>query len=490
MREASGQTDGSAARASGGSRVDGVAGLRQRGALGRRVGVARRRLGAREAAGVGVLLGLLAGVAAIVVFAAAGPSLLLSHGGVPFPGWLSGPLHGLFGRLTEDRETLEFGLSAVLVAMAVAYGAALVWSRWLSVRAVVVVHVILLLSPPLAFSDLFTYVAYARLGVLHHLDPYTHVIAREPHDPAFWLSSWHHWHSPYGQLFTAVSYPLAWLPVPVAYWALKTVTVLTSLGFLAVLARCAGALGRDARFAVLLVAANPLYLVYAVGGFHNDFFMLALSTTAIALVLSGRDRAAGAALAAAIGVKFTVVLLLPFLLLGAATAPRRRRVLSGVALAAVPLVAASVGLFGLTLPNVSGQSDLITGLSVPNLLGLAVGAGGAVPTVVHALDVAVVLVVIHQLLRNRDWLAGAGWSTLALVASIAWLMPWYVIWAFPLVALSGNRKLCATALALAACILITFLPTTSMFLSAHHLQPLGGLAIRHVIVQQDRFQRP
>jgi hypothetical protein len=189
---------------------------------------------------LGCCSGLLAGVAAIVVFAAGGPSLL---------------------------ETLEFGLSAVLVAMAVAYGAALVWSRRLSMRAVVVfvavVHLILLASPPPAFSDLFTYLAYARLGVVHHLDPYTHIIAREPHDPAFLLSSWHHWHSPYGQLFTAVSYPLAWLPVPVAYWALKTVTVLTSLGFLAVLARCAGTLGRDARFAVLLVAANPLYLVYA-----------------------------------------------------------------------------------------------------------------------------------------------------------------------------------------------------------------------------------
>jgi hypothetical protein len=124
---------------------------------------------------LGCCSGLLAGVAAIVVFAAAGPSLLVSRGGVPFPGWLSGPLHGLFGRLTEDRQTLEFGLSAVLVAMAVAYGAALVWSRWLSMRAVVVfvavVDVILLVSPPPAFSDLFTYLAYARLGVVHHLDP-------------------------------------------------------------------------------------------------------------------------------------------------------------------------------------------------------------------------------------------------------------------------------------------------------------------------------
>jgi hypothetical protein len=69
--------------------------------------------------------------------------------------------------------------------------------------------------------------------------------------------------------------------------------------------------------------------------------------------------------------------------------------------------------------------------------------------VVHALDVAVMLVAIHQLLRNRDWLAGAGWS--------------------------GSRKLCAAALALAAFTLITSLPTDHrMFLTAHHLDPLGG----------------
>jgi hypothetical protein len=110
-----------------------------------------------------VLLGLLFGVAAIVVFAATGPSLLVSRGGCHSRAGCRVRCTGCFGRLTEDRQTLEFGLSAVLVVMAVAYGAALVWSRWLSMRAVVVfvavVHAILLLSPPLALSDLFNYLA-------------------------------------------------------------------------------------------------------------------------------------------------------------------------------------------------------------------------------------------------------------------------------------------------------------------------------------------
>ena len=35
---------------------------------------------------------------------------------------------------------------------------------------------------------------------------------------------------------------------------------------------------------LVLVALNPIYMMYAVGGFHNDFFMLVPSMAAIALV--------------------------------------------------------------------------------------------------------------------------------------------------------------------------------------------------------------
>jgi hypothetical protein len=48
------------------------------------------------------------------------------------------------------------------------------------------------------------------------------------------------------------------------------------------------------------------------------------------------------------------------------------------------------------------------------------------------MNVLIVLVVGYQLLRRRDWLSGAGWATLALLASLGWLMPWYVIWLLPL----------------------------------------------------------
>src|SRR5256885_4806046 len=43
-------------------------------------------------------------------------------------------------------------------------------------------HVLFLLAPPLLSQDVFSYVAYARLGVEHHLNPYVHAPTAIPHE--------------------------------------------------------------------------------------------------------------------------------------------------------------------------------------------------------------------------------------------------------------------------------------------------------------------
>ena len=266
---------------------------------------------------------------AVVLFATSRATPLVPRSNMGFPHWESGPLHGLFGHLPNSWNGLNLGLSGVMVAMLIAYGVVLLASvRSLSMRTIVIcvvaLHVILLMSPPFQLTDLFNYLGYARLGAVHHLNPYTHGINWELHDPVYRFSTWHNLRSPYGPLFTAISYPIALLPIPVAYWVLKSLVVLMSLAFIALVWKCARLLGRDPRFAVVFVALNPVYLMYAVGGFHNDFFMLVPSTAAIALLLARRDRSAGAVLMIAVAVKFTAVLLLPFLLIAAraaATAP-------------------------------------------------------------------------------------------------------------------------------------------------------------------------
>jgi hypothetical protein len=436
--------------------------------------------------GLGVLFGC---TLAVVIYATAGPSILVSKSDVAFPGWLAGPLGGLFGPLPHHVRLLNDGFSILLALMTVAYLVTLAGARWLTMRAiwvfVIAAAIVLVFCPPLQYTDLFNYLGYARLGALHHLNPYTHVIGAEQFDPVARLATWSNWRSPYGTLFTAITYPLALLPLPVAYWLLKALTVGLSVAFIWLVYKCACLLRRDPRLPVLLVAANPVYLLYAVAEFHNDFFMLVPSMGAIALLLSRRYRWAGVAIAIAIAIKYTMVLLVPFLLFAAWRQRAVRRLVSGMVLAGIPLLVMSVAMFGFTVGNVHDQSRLITDLSIPNLLGWAVGAGGAASWVINAMIVVIVAVVAYQLLRRREWLSGAGWATVALLASLGWLMPWYIIWLLPLAAIATDARLRVVALGATLLVTLSFMPVVLPFLKHHGINPMSG----SVGVNAVKFQR-
>ncbi len=447
------------------------------GAVPLRIRLPRARALSRARAGYLALGLIVVAVAGIVVCATAGSGPLVPGSDRGFPAWEAGPLHLLF-HFRVGYQTLNIAFSVVLVLMLVLYGVVLGAVRVISLRAlglaVVGLHLVLLLSAPMQLNDVFNYLGYARLGALHGLNPYAHGIATILYDPVFRFSSWHHLQSPYGWLFTAVTYPLAWLPIPVAYWALKAIVVTLALTFVWLVARCARALGRDPRYAVALVALNPIYLVYAVGGFHNDFFMLVPTLAAVVFMLERRDRAAGAMVALAVAVKFTAVLVLPFLLLGARPARRRVRLLTGAALAALPVAALTLALFGAHLPNLQDQSTLLTPFSVPNVVGLLIGAGGGAPWLLRVANALVVLAVAWLLRRRGDWLTGAGWATVALIASLAWLMPWYVVWLLPLAAVANSVRLRRVALALTVYLVLTFVPATEMFMRAHHINLMSS----------------
>jgi alpha-1,6-mannosyltransferase len=425
---------------------------------------------------------------AIVLFPARGTTRLATKF---FPSWEAGPLHYLIGGVNLGTTATNYILSALILAMLAGYLVALGALRTLSTRmiaaCIVALHAILVLGPPFQLNDMFNYLGYARLGGLHGLNPYTHVIGQEMHDPVYHLATWQNLHSPYGELFTALSYPLAVLPLPVAYWMVKVVTVLLSLAFIAIVCWCARCLGRDPRYAAVLVALNPIYLVYAVLGFHNDFFMLVPATGAIALLLAGRERGAGAALMVAVAVKFSAILLLPFLLVGAGSGKRRWRVITGAVLAVIPLAIMSLALFGLSLPNLSDQSTLLTPFSFPNLFGYFIGVGGGTSAVLRLADVALIVAIVLLVRWRGDWIAHAGWATVALVASLAWVMPWYVIWVLPLAALGSSVALRRTALALTVFLVLVFLPSSGKLWSLIHFNPMSGSAGRASQTLQDKL---
>ena len=46
--------------------------------------------------------------------------------------------------------------------------------------------------------------------------------------------------------------------------------------------------------------------------------------------------------------------------------------------------------------------------------------------------------------QRRDH--GGGWASVALLLTLSWVLPWYVLWVLPLAALSSSRRCGATVL--------------------------------------------
>ena len=123
---------------------------------------------------------------------------------------------------------------------------------------------------------MFGYLAFARMGALHGLDPYTHVAAEAATDPVFPFLGWPFQHSPYGPLFTLASYATA--PLGLAGGAVGAEGAggrsrASPRSWLT--ARAAGRLGRSRALRGRFVGLNPVLLVLAVGGAHNDTLVLA-----------------------------------------------------------------------------------------------------------------------------------------------------------------------------------------------------------------------
>jgi hypothetical protein len=520
------------------------------------------RLGARgeKALAVGAL-GVLVGFCALIVLAAADrPSSLsaTSHYGF-FPHWLAGPLGGLWPWFTRSPQAIKALFTGALVLMYMAYLVGIKFlpglrARWV-IAAVVAVHAILVLAPPLSLTDVFNYINYGRMGVLHDLNPYTTVPVFEPHsDPSYDLSNWHQLLSPYGPLFTLLTYAVVPLGIAGSLWVLKSLLMVVSLVTILLVWKCARLLGRDPVAAIVLFGLNPIVLVWGLGGAHNDFLTVFFIVLVFYLMLRARapgispegadwrdspvalpeDRSgspsaeagnpltallarpgtvngsalrdhrerirewlwplaplelgAGAALASAIALKASAGILVPVLLAGMARSPRRLvQVVVGMAVTGIVLGAGSVAAFGLHLPDLGTQGRLVIPMGLPNVVGLALGQGGETTTMQALLSVVLVLAVLGcsaMAWRRRDAVTASGWATVALLVTLSWVLPWYVLWALPMAALSRSRALRATVLVLGAYLILTWMPLATGMDNALGIRPtktpLGQLHQRYV----------
>jgi hypothetical protein len=325
--------------------------------------------------------------------------------------------------------------------------------------AIAILVTIFAAAPVILSHDVFSYVDYARLGVIHGLDPYVHPPAAAPADPAFAEVDWTGATSAYGPLFTLATYPLAWLPVDAAVAVLKAVAAVSVLALAALAAKCAPARGVDPVRAAAFVALNPLVLVHVVGGAHNDAIAILLATAGVTAVLAARPLGGGAALAAAAMVKPPAAFALPFALL--APPPTGRNVGSGwtyrpvggglrgvggavLAVGVVALAAYSVfGLHWAEALGLAGENQGRTSyMSIPILGSRLLGLDPAV-TRIAALSLygALLIGLLAWTRRGGDWVRSAAWAGFGLLLATAWLLPWYLIWALPLAALSRDRLL-------------------------------------------------
>ncbi len=431
------------------------------------------RLHVRWSALVGAIAmaAMVAIAAAIVIVCAQRASVLVPPSmRAGMPGWLGGPLHDLVPSLSRSYTSNEATFSLLAVAMFGLWLVVLATVRSLAMRlaiaGVVALHLVLLLAPPMPLTDVFNYINYARMGAVHHLNPYVHAPAsgfEYAHDPAGIFSNWHHLKSPYGQLFTLATYPLAFVSVPVAFWLFKIAVVSASLGSVALAAWCADRLGRSAVLAIVVVGLNPVAMIWGIGAQHNDSFMVLLILGAITLWLSSHDGWAAALLVGACALKISALPLLPLFLLGCAD---RRGALKGAATATAAAVIVSVVAFGPHLPDFSTQMKMVSTLSFPNQLGYAIGIGGqtaGLRSVMSGLFVLVLLFACWRVWRcGTSWLTAAGWVIVASLVTTGWLLPWYIAWLAPFAVLAPARSLLAALIALSTFLLAASLPSLSV----------------------------
>jgi hypothetical protein len=428
------------------------------------VEVARPAARRRSLLGPAAVGGLLVGGAAVAIGAAHTQSLL--------PETIRPVQASLAGAFGATGLNLHVGGAiAALMLMTVSYAAVVALSGQLSARlvlgAIAALHALVLLAPPLASTDIFSYQAYARMGGTYAINPYTHnayainLDSVFPYIGARWSTSTA---SAYGPAFTVFTYLLAPLTIATSVFAYKSIAAVASLALVAVVWHCARLRDTDPVKAAALVGLNPLLVIYGVGGGHNDLLMLLAMAGGIYAILASREWVGGGLTLLAIGIKLTAGLVLPFALLAGGAGGRSRasrtRLAIGAAVGLAALAALSVSVFG------AGSFDMLRWVITSQSKGGWLSIPGAIssrldlPTVGHVTGFVLAgafVITLCWLLRRvwrgkMDWLDGAGWAMLAMLVASSSVLPWYVAWLLPLAALARDRRLTTTAIVFTAVI--------------------------------------
>ncbi|MCT7660191.1 alpha-(1-_6)-mannopyranosyltransferase A [Mycobacterium deserti] len=322
----------------------------------------------------------------------------------------------------------------------------------------------LLLSVPVFSRDTYSYLAQGAL-LRDGFDPYAVGPIENPNSLLDNVSPiWTTTTAPYGPAFILIAKFVTMVVGDnvIAGTMLLRLCMLPGLVLLIWAApRVARHVGASGVAALWICALNPLVIIHLMGGVHNEMLMVGLMMAAIALTFGGRHVAGVGLVAAAVAVKATAGLALPFMVWVWTRDLRHRRGYAPVKAFAVATAAsalifvvvfavlsllAGVGLGWLTA--LAGSVKIINWLTLPTAVANLVNVVGglflpvsfyAVLDITRIVGIAVIAVALPLLWwrfrhTDRDALMGIALVMGVVVLFVPAALPWYYTWPLAVVA--------------------------------------------------------
>jgi hypothetical protein len=122
---------------------------------------------------------------------------------------------------------------------------------------------------------------------------------------------------------------------------------------------------------------------------------------------------------------------------------------------ALALSAMALAVFGTAVVDgldfLSGSQQHVSYHSLPATAARGVGVDVDVMRAAFAAAYAALAIwLLVWTARGGDWVRAAAWAVFGLLCATVYLVPWYLLWALPLVAIARDRTLVVLTLALCA----------------------------------------
>ncbi len=421
----------------------------------------------------------------------------------------------------------------------------------LALGGAAVMGMTLLLLPSLPSDDVFSYIIYGRIAMLHHANPLVSIPAQFPQDPFLTFVFWRDVRSVYGPIWLLASGGLTSLAQllggALATYVLlfKLFALLCHLANIVLIWAILGSLAPRRRLlGTLLYAWNPLCLLEFCASAHNDVLMLTFLLLSVLLLVRRWEVPALIVFGLSVATKYVPLALLPLYLYAVARQVMARRASQSsadvsadegflarrmgvptravvdAAVAACWRLALVLGVVALcTIPWWAGPSTLAAVLYSPPaerlgnswqeaiywplqlFLQTPVGVPSSVAidivlTALKTISLVVFFVLWLRQFRRAQGITGTfeSWAWVlmwyVLVAS-GWFEPWYVTWLVPLVAILPWSELSVATVLLAGGVLLlyAFRPLGTAFIYGYRTIFAFGPAVAYLIVTARRRRR-